>query len=94
MSAQQFFNEVDAVVQVLSEYVQACEPDVHLENDVDVGRIVPDEDQFTAIWQAVELLSRAHAVLLPLAQFEGSKAALNIPDPRPKEGPKLIVPGR
>lgn len=78
MSAQQFFSETEAVIQVLSEYV-----DKHSDQLANDGRTTgPDEEQFTAVWQAIELLDRARTVLIPMIQLDMNKYALNIPDPK------------
>lgn len=69
MSARQFFSEVEAVCTVLDEWVQ--------QQDAEDG----GDEVFTAIWQAVELLSRAYSVLLPQVQAEAAKGHLLIPDP-------------
>ena len=75
MSVQQFFSEVEAVAQILDGYAtrQNAKQDYFKR---------PTEEEFTAIWQAVELLSRAHGVLLPLMQFEQSKQYLVLNDPQ------------
>lgn len=80
MSGRQWFNEVEAVASVLDDYVQSFGPDSLF--------VSAEEEAFTAIWQAVELLSRAYQVLLPLAaydqaktQLEYAKGYLDIPDP-------------
>lgn len=88
MSAQQWFNEVEAVVGVLQEWVGA-KGDRLGTCCVEVGRCACDEDEFfTAVWQAAELLARAHAVLMPMYQLEAMKRlALDIPDPQ-REAPK------
>lgn len=80
MSAQQFFSEVEAVANVLADWANDIEPE-----DLDV---LPEE-RFTALWQAVELLSRSHAVLIAMANFEMSKAALDVPDVVRRQVPKL-----
>lgn len=87
MSAQQFFNEVDAVVGILSEWVNENGGAFqHLSYaGTDDGSFGMHEEQFTAIWQAVELLSRAHAVLVPMIQLDMNKYALNIPDPQTEQ---------
>lgn len=85
MSVQQFFNEVEAVAAVLQEYVSQFNRADNLWVYGDADEDVLETEEFTAIWQAAELLSRAHAVLLPMVQFETMKRmALNIPDPAPK----------
>ena len=86
MSGRQWFNEVEAVASVLDDYVQGIDP-----GDFFPSSLLADydtEELFTAIWQAVELLSRAYQVLLPLAaydqaktQLEYAKGYLDIPDP-------------
>lgn len=95
MSAQQFFKETEAVVQVLSGLVGRFTPDetpakregVWLDDESGQGHYL-DPEEFTAIWQAVELLSRAYNVLFAMANFEVSKQALNIPDPQPAQQKK------
>ena len=81
MSAHQFFAEVEAVAEVLDDYVQSFGPDSLFPS--------AEEEAFTAIWQAVELLSRAYQVLLPLVSYdqarnrlEYAKGYLEIPDPQ------------
>lgn len=87
MSVQQYFSEVDAVCRVLGEYVQRFSA-----NGSEPPPRPDAEEEFTAIWQAVELLSRAHAVLLPMVQFELSKQALNLPDVQAPAKPTLYGP--
>lgn len=94
MSAQQWFNEVEAVVGELQDYVQRFtyegEGFVHGAEEHDVL----DVETFTAVWQAAELLSRAHAVLLPMMQLEAMKRlALDIPDPEHKTPKKAHLYG-
>lgn len=81
MSFQMYFEQVEAVARVLDEWVRTFE----YPEDFEVG-VTPDEDVFTAIWQAVELLSRAYTVLLPMVQFEASKVALSLPDVMERKG--------
>lgn len=73
MSYQQYFSEVEAVVRILDEWIKTAEPD---------SFPVPlyDSEEFTALWQAVELLSRAYQVLMPLVAFDMNKVALLLPD--------------
>lgn len=76
MSAQQWFNEVEAVVEELQSFMAL------------VDDSEPDDPFVTAVWQAAELLARAHAVLMPMYQLEAMKRlALDIPDPQ-REAPK------
>lgn len=71
MSYAAYFAEVEAVCQVLDEWVQS-----QSEED-----ITPDgEGAFTATWQAVELLSRAYSVLMPLLALDMAKHNLELPD--------------
>ena len=81
MSYQAYFREVEAVSQILSEWVQEQDEDEHcaLISAGDEGFALTVE-QFTAIWQAVELLSRAQQVLLPLITLDVGKAFLNLPE--------------
>ena len=73
MSYQAWFEQTEAVAKVLDEYVksQTTHTDYFKR---------PDDEVFTAVWQAVELLSRAYTVLLPMVQAEAAKVALNLPD--------------
>ena len=84
MSAQQFFSEVEAVVGILGDWVNEHDPE---DVDSDVNTVTTTEERFTALWQAIELLARAHSVLTAMANFEMSKQALNVPDVR-REAPK------
>lgn len=86
MSVQQFFNEVEAVASILDGYVKRYTPN----GSEPPPR--PDEEEFTAIWQAVELLSRSYTVLLADVQAEMAKAALVLPDPQPAAKPTLYGP--
>ena len=78
-SIEQYFNEVQAVCQVLSELVQKYEP-----RDFEPGSpdhpVVTEED-FTSMWQAVELLSRGATYIMAQMQAESAKAALYLPEP-------------
>lgn len=78
MSFQSFFEQTEAVAKVLQGYVDRQGPEDTFKR--------PDEEEFTAMWQAVELLSRAYTVLLPMVQAEASKVALNLPDPVERKG--------
>lgn len=72
MSVQGYFNEVQAVCEALSEF---------LTHDYNRDEpVVLNEETEAAIWQAVELLSRAYTVLLPMVQAEVAKDALYMPD--------------
>ena len=73
MSYQAFFEQTEAVATVLQGYLDRQGPEDTFKR--------PDEEEFAAVWQAVELLSRAYTVLLPIVQAEASKVALNLPDP-------------
>lgn len=89
MSAQQFFSEVEAVVGILSEYVNSCSESKDDEFVYDKGGQEIETEVFAATWQAIELLARAHTVLLAMAQFEMSKQALNVPDVQRTKVPRL-----
>lgn len=96
MSIQQFFNEVEAVVQVLSEYVESVNPPHNNDDDsfeLSLREDGPTIEQFTAIWQAAELLSRAYSYIMPQVQAEMAKAALVLPDVQ-QEAPKTPKKGR
>lgn len=73
MSVQAYFEQVQGVVAELQEYVGR-----HDNPNEPYKR--PTEEQFTAIWQGVELLSRAYTLLLAQIQAEGAKQALVLPD--------------
>lgn len=90
-SIEQFFNETQAVATVLSEWVN--EHDLDDIGDRYDGGVETTEERFTAIWQAVELLSRAATYIHAQVQAEASRAALYLPVPVEKKGPGLIVPG-
>lgn len=66
MSYAQYFAEVEAVCQVLEEWVAEQDD--------------PDSEVVTATWQAVELLSRAYTVLTPLVTYQLSMQNLQLPD--------------
>lgn len=90
MSAQQYFSEVEAVVQELQEFVGCVrdddgQPVLHGSYLGGDQTIVLGDEEFAAIWQAAELLSRAHAVLVPMIQLDMNKYALNIPDPQTEQ---------
>lgn len=74
MSYQAYFSEVEAVIDVLNDYIKG------FEDADDADWFSPDSDEFTALWQAVELLGRAYHVLMPLVAFDMNKAALLLPD--------------
>lgn len=76
MSYQAFFDQAQAVALVLDEYVKRQDESVF---DSQPAKR-PDEEEFTAVWQAIELLSRAYTVLAPMVQLDASKIALNLPD--------------
>lgn len=80
-SIEQFFNETQAVATVLSDLVQKFEPR-DFEPGLEVDRPVITEEDFTALWQAVELLSRAATYIHAQMQAEASKAALFLPEPQ------------
>lgn len=84
MSVHAYFAEVEAVASVLDEYASR--------QDASQPYKRPTEDEFTAIWQSVELLMRAYQVLVPLIQLEMSKQALVLPDVQEKPS-GLILPG-
>lgn len=90
MSYQAFFEQTEAVAKVLQGYVERQSVDLFER----VPPTRPGEEEFTAVWQAIELLSRAYTVLLPMVQFEGSKVALNIPDPVERKGTLYGPDGR
>lgn len=77
MSYQAFFEQTEAVAKVLDEYISRQGPEDTYKR--------PNEEEFTAIWQAVELISRAYSVLGPMVQFEASRIALNLPDVQEKK---------
>lgn len=81
---EQFFNESQAVAVVLSELVQKFEPR-DFEPGPEVDRPVITEEDFTALWQAVELLSRAVTYIHAQVQAEASRAALFLPAPVEKK---------
>lgn len=90
MSIHAYFQELEAVVQVLEEYVQEFEPEDLDGGDLHSSPPITDE-QFAAIWQAAELLARAYQVLIPLVQLDLAKQALVLPDVQVKPS-GLIVP--
>lgn len=81
-SIEQYFNEVQAVATVISEYVNRFEYEAPVP--------APTEEEFTALWQAVELLSRGATYIMAQMQAESAKAALYLPEPQaePKKQPK------
>lgn len=86
MSYQAFFEQTEAVAKVLDEWVHEFDtagPEFTM-GDAD-DAMLPNE-RFTALWQAVELLSRAYTVLMPMVQLEGARLALNLPDVQEKKG--------
>lgn len=85
MSYQAFFEQTEAVARVLDEYIHRQGPEDTYKR--------PNEEEFTAVWQAVELLSRAYSVLVPMVQFEASRVALNLPDVKEKAAPKPVLYG-
>lgn len=85
-SLQQFFNETEAVCQVLSELVGKFEPR-DFEPGEQVDRPVITEEDFTAVWQAVELLARAITYIGAQVNAEAAKTALLLP-PIQQETPK------
>lgn len=82
-SIEQFFNEVEGVCQVLSGLVTRYDPagDVFDEQTQTPGTVLSDEE-FTALWQAVELLSRGATYIMAQMQAESAKAALYLPEPQ------------
>lgn len=84
-SIEQFFNETQAVAKVLSELMDSVTPPPSAVN--------LDDEKATAIWQAVELLSRAATYIHAQVTAESARAALYLPEPEEKKGPGLIVPG-
>lgn len=87
MSVQQYFNEVEAVCQILSGYVEKYTP-----NGSEPPARPDLEEEFTAIWQAVELLSRGYSYIVAQMQAEAARAALYLPDVVEKDS-GLILPG-
>lgn len=83
MSYQQYFDEVEAVATVLEDFSRRFD-EVHEEGGfvtgLGVGGVLIED--FAAIWQAAELLSRAYQVLYPLVALDVAKAALVLPDVR------------
>ena len=86
MSVNQYFNEVEAVVSVLQGYVERYSPN----GSEPPPR--PDEEEFTAMWQAAELLARAHAYISAQINAEMAAAALNLPDVQQAPKPTLYGP--
>lgn len=86
MSVQQYFSELEAVVSVLQAYVERYTPN----GSEPPPR--PDEEEYTAIWQAAELLARAHAYITAQINAEMSVAALNLPDVQQAPKPTLYGP--
>lgn len=82
MSFQAFFEQTQAVAQILDEWAKGHDEDPSTTE----GLMSVNDEQFTAVWQAVELLSRAATVLHPMVQLEMSKLALNLPDPVERKG--------
>jgi hypothetical protein len=91
-SVQQFFNEAQAVAEVLSEWV-AGTPETEFIGAESDSYVAQQEEFFTAVWQAVELLSRAMTYIGAQMQAEAARAALYLPDVVEKKGPGLILPG-
>lgn len=89
-SIEQFFNEVQAVATVLSEWVNEHDSD-DIGDRYD-GGVETDEERFTALWQAVELLSRGATYIMAQMQAESAKAALFLPEPVEQQGPSLWTP--
>jgi len=90
-SLQQYFNEAEAVCQVLGDLVQKFEPR-DFEPGEQVDRPVITEEDFTAMWQAVELLARAITYIGAQVNAEAAKTALLLP-PIVEQKSDLIVPG-
>jgi hypothetical protein len=86
MSVQQYFSEVEAVVSILDGYTKR-----HGANGSEPAPR-PDEEEFTAIWQAAELLARAHAYITAQINAEMAMAALNLPDVQQPPKPTLYGP--
>lgn len=86
MSVQAFFSEVEAVVSVLQSYVERYTPN----GSEPAPR--PDEEEFTSMWQAAELLARAHAYISAQVNAEMAMAALNLPDVQQAPKPTLYGP--
>ena len=86
MSVQSYFSEVEAVVSVLQSYVERYTPN----GSEPAPR--PDEEEYTAIWQAAELLARAHAYISAQINAEMAMAALNLPDVQQAPKPTLYGP--
>lgn len=91
-SIEQFFNETQAVATILSDWVKESGDIFECLESGTVG-VRMESEEFTAIWQAVELLSRATTYIHAQMMAEGAKAALFLPEPVEKKGPGLIVPG-
>ena len=90
-SIEQYFNEVQAVATILSEMVDRFNTD---DGETTMGDgdfdLIPTEE-FTALWQAVELLSRGATYIMAQMQAESAKAALFLPAPVEKKS-GLITP--
>lgn len=85
MSYQSFFEQTEAVAKVLDEWVKGTPATEFLGADSD-SWVADKEEFFTAVWQAVELLSRAYTALLPIVQAEAAKVALVLPDVQVRKG--------
>lgn len=90
-SLQQYFNEAEAVCQVLGDLAAKFEPR-DFEPGEQADRPVITEEDFTAIWQAIELLARAVTYIGAQVNAEAAKTALLLP-PIVEQKSDLIVPG-
>lgn len=79
-SIEQYFNEAQAVAQVLSGYVERYTPN----GSEPAPR--PDEEEFTAIWQGVELLARATSYIHAQIAAEQARLYLALPVPQEQKG--------
>jgi hypothetical protein len=83
-SIEQFFNETQAVATILSDWVKGV-PETEFHGAESDSWVAEQEEFFTAVWQAVELLSRAATYIHAQMQAELSRGALLLPDPEPEQ---------